>query len=163
MSNGDNGATGQLYFLDLDERTQERLQKIQHPAAGAVAMAIEELALGFDHPVDSAVKHTDHELKQSLEGMRQAMIAVKGFDKWSQEISPVINLVHEISFQTNALALATLVESTRTGGIGCSVDAVAIKLRALAEYAADLAKEIEQLNKVKPERVDLGELPAGSA
>lgn len=63
----------------------------------------------------------------------------------SKEITRVTEVIHEIAFQINLLALNAGVEAARAGDAGRGFSVVASEVRLLAKRASDAAREISQV------------------
>ena len=78
-----------------------------------------------------------------METVRNAADAMKRIEGSSRKIGEIIGAIDEIAFQTNLLALNAGVEAARAGDSGRGFAVVAAEVRALAQRAADAAKEIK--------------------
>jgi methyl-accepting chemotaxis protein len=95
---------------------------------------------------------------KSGEVIRQAHEAMGAIEKSSREISQIIGVIDEIAFQTNLLALNAGVEAARAGDAGRGFAVVASEVRALAQRAADAAKQIKGLISTSTTQVEGGVL-----
>lgn len=93
------------------------------------------------------------------EGGRIVFDAVKAMNEIQQsagQISDIVALIDGISFQTNLLALNAGVEAARAGEAGSGFAVVANEVRALAQRAADAARDIRGLIVASNAQVDNG-------
>ncbi len=131
---------------DLAHRTEE-----QAASLAQAAVAINDLATTMRETAKGSVltsQSVQDAHKDATEGgqvVHDAIIAMNGIEKSSQEITQIIDVIDGIAFQTNLLALNAGVEAARAGDSGRGFAVVANEVRALAQRSADAAKDIKGL------------------
>ncbi|WOI53514.1 methyl-accepting chemotaxis protein [Parvularcula sp. LCG005] len=102
------------------------------------------------------VRKTVSNASRTREVMDQAGEAMAGIKSSSDQITKIISMIDEISFQTSLLALNAGVEAARAGEAGRGFAVVAQEVRDLAKRASDAAKEIGTLIDRSAQQVDAG-------
>ena len=142
---------------DLSRRTETQAASLEETAAaldqltGSVKRAASDARRAADIVVSART-----EAQSSGEVVRQAVAAMSGIEKSSQQISQIIGVIDEIAFQTNLLALNAGVEAARAGEAGRGFAVVASEVRALAQRSADAAREIKSLISSSAAQVSSG-------
>jgi methyl-accepting chemotaxis protein len=96
------------------------------------------------------------ETENSSKIVREAVAAMGEIEGSARQIGQIIGAIDEIAFQTNLLALNAGVEAARAGEAGRGFAVVASEVRALAQRAADAAKEIKTLVSTSMRLVERG-------
>lgn len=90
------------------------------------------------------------------QGVSKVVSVMNSMNDDSKQISAIIGVINDISFQTNILALNAAVEAARAGEQGRGFAVVASEVRSLAHRSNTAAKEIEDLVKTSVSRVEEG-------
>lgn len=131
---------------DLSRRTEQQAASLEETAA-----ALDQITATVKQTASSAIQARDvvasatRDAEQSGEVVRNAVIAMSGISRSSEQIAQIIGVIDEIAFQTNLLALNAGVEAARAGDSGRGFAVVASEVRALAQRSATAAKEIKAI------------------
>ncbi|HLE12184.1 MAG: hypothetical protein A2504_13625 [Bdellovibrionales bacterium RIFOXYD12_FULL_39_22] len=131
---------------DLASRTQEQASALEETAAtleeitSTIKQTSENAGLASNLVVDSEQK--------ALSGGALSLSVEKAMNEISdssQKIVDITNLVDEIAFQTNILAINAAIEAAKAGESGKGFAVVAIEVRDLAQRASSAATDIKNL------------------
>lgn len=140
--------TGELVTSanDLNDRTNEQASANEETSVG-----VEQMAGTVRENAGKALSATDntHQLvktaESSGEAMAQASEAMRRIQASSASIVEIADMIDEIAFKTNLLALNASVEAARVGDQGRGFAVVAGEVRDLASSAAQASAEVKTL------------------
>ncbi len=149
---------------DLSRRTEQQAASLEETAA-----ALDEITATVKRSAEGARQaaavagEARGQADRSGAVVREAVAAMDGIRKSSDQISDIIGVIDEIAFQTNLLALNAGVEAARAGDSGRGFAVVASEVRALAQRSAEAAKEIKTLISASAVEVAQGVKLVGEA
>ena len=151
-SNGISSAADQLAH-----RTEQQAASLEETAAALneITATVQATSAGA-RKARQTVESTHADVERSGQTMSQAVTAMERIEASARQMEQIIGVIDEIAFQTNLLALNAGVEAARAGESGRGFAVVAQEVRALAQRAADAAREIRQLILGSNEQVALG-------
>ncbi|WP_304616670.1 methyl-accepting chemotaxis protein [Paracoccus sp. (in: a-proteobacteria)] len=129
------------------EQSAAALTELTHSVASTADRATQAQDASFDNRTGA---------ERGAEIVREAVAAMHGIEKGSEQITRIIGVIEDIAFQTNLLALNAGVEAARAGDAGRGFAVVASEVRLLAQRAAESAREIKGLISDSTERVEEG-------
>jgi methyl-accepting chemotaxis protein len=142
---------------DLSSRTESQAATLEQSAA-----ALNQLTVSVRSTAESAAgaenasRQNRTGAEEGAEVVGQAVAAMQGIEKSSEQITRIIGVIDDIAFQTNLLALNAGVEAARAGEAGRGFAVVASEVRLLAQRASDSAQEIKELISESAQQVEKG-------
>jgi methyl-accepting chemotaxis protein len=142
---------------DLSRRTEQQAASLEETAAAMdeITATVRETASGARR-ANEVVAATRNDAEDGGRVVRDAVQAMGGIERASNEISEIISVIDGIAFQTNLLALNAGVEAARAGDAGRGFAVVASEVRALAQRSADAAKDVKAKITASGTQVDVG-------
>ncbi len=154
-----NGAAAEVSqgSNDLSKRVQQQAAALEQTSSTMHQMnsQVQNSSENAQH-ANQIAKDVQGKANQGTEVMQQTMEAMTAIEESSHKISDIVTLIDGIAFQTNLLALNAAVEAARAGDHGRGFAVVAGEVRALAQKAADAAKDIKTLIDETVNRVEYG-------
>ncbi|PLA75316.1 methyl-accepting chemotaxis protein [Hydrogenovibrio sp. SC-1] len=154
-----NGAAAEVSqgSNDLSKRVQQQAAALEQTSSTMHEMnsQVQNSSENAQH-ANQIAKDVQGKANEGTEVMQQTMEAMTAIEESSHKISDIVTLIDGIAFQTNLLALNAAVEAARAGDHGRGFAVVAGEVRALAQKAADAAKDIKNLIDETVNRVEYG-------
>ncbi|MBM3604407.1 MAG: HAMP domain-containing protein [Alphaproteobacteria bacterium] len=147
---------------DLSSRAETQAATLEQSAA-----ALNEMSESVRSTADRAkqaeqASRSNREIAETSSAVvRDAVAAMKGIEKSSDQITRIIGVIDDIAFQTNLLALNAGVEAARAGEAGRGFAVVASEVRGLAQRASESAREIKALISDSAAQVKAGSALVG--
>lgn len=156
---GINMSSAELHkgAADLSRQTDQQLANLQ-----AMTAAVNELATGAkltssnSEEVSKLAVAASQMASEGANLASESGVAMNEIFEASKKIVAIVDLVQEISFQTNILALNAAVEAARAGDAGRGFAVVATEVRALAQRSSAAVKDVRTHIVNSNQRVDFG-------
>lgn len=123
-------------ILSYSSEATKQAEIINHAAEKGVELS--DSGKGFITKMDTS-------MKKMLEVSVQTNASIEVLSDRSDEISKVLNIIKDISEQTNMLALNAAIEAAKAGDSGRGFSVVAEQIRKLAEDSASSTTKIERM------------------
>lgn len=95
--------------------------------------------------IDKGSKTLQSIAEESLEKIEKSLVSIQDLSNNSSKIKDIIQVIHDISDQTNLLSLNASIEAARAGEHGRGFSVVAEEISRLADRSSVSTKEIELL------------------
>lgn len=95
--------------------------------------------------------------------LEQLVNSMDVIEKSSDEITKIIEVIHEIAFKTNLLSLNAAIEAARAGDSGKGFAVVADSVRELANQTSNALEDIHKLIKNTSEKISQGKAYVGTS
>ncbi len=149
----DSGSTLSSSSSELRDTSASLSKQAEQNAAALeeTSAAIEELTASIKQVSENVTganenaRSASETARSSSEVASAAAEAMARISDASTEITRVVAVIDDISFQINLLALNAGVEASRAGDAGRGFSVVASEVRSLAQRASEAAKEISQV------------------
>ncbi|GAB6966740.1 globin-coupled sensor protein [Komagataeibacter kakiaceti JCM 25156] len=131
---------------DLSRRTLQQAASVEKSAAALdqITATVRSTAQRAED-VGALVARSRASIEQSEAIVHKTIASMSAIEQSSGSIGSITDVMDEVAFQTNILALNAGVEAARAGDAGRGFAVIAAEVRVLAQRSADAAKEIKAL------------------
>lgn len=105
--------------------------------------------------VNVIISDTLKSTEGSVESVNTMLNNLRELESSSREIEDIVDIINDISEQTNILALNAAVESTRVQESGYGAGSISSEIRKLAERSRDAAGNVDRLISTNVEKIKL--------
>ena len=126
-------------------KISESMSDVSERATDSAEVARKSVSIA--HKGGETVRQTIDGMETIREQIQETAKRIKRLGESSQEIGDIVNLITEISDQTNILALNAAIQASMAGEAGRGFAVVADEVQRLAERTGDATKQIEALVK----------------
>lgn len=127
------------------EELNEHIQ--QHTEQGKQLRIMSELVLEQGLNGRKAMEQSVQQMKQISSSVSLSMDKMEQLDRKNEDISKLVQVIHDIARQTNLLALNASIEAARAGESGRGFAVVAAEVRKLSEAVQTSVEEITTITQ----------------
>jgi len=142
---------------ELSQRTQQQAATVEETSA-----TVEQLVSNINQNAtntqraDSLSKEAVAVAMEGGDTVEKTAQAMNGMSESSRKIVEMMDLINEITFQTNLLSINAAVEAARAGEQGRGFAVVANEVRNLAKRSSEASKDIQNLVRDIMDQVNTG-------
>jgi len=142
---------------ELSQRTQQQAATVEETSA-----TVEQLVSNINQNAtntqraDSLSKEAVAVAMEGGDTVEKTAQAMNGMSEGSRKIVEMMDLINEITFQTNLLSINAAVEAARAGEQGRGFAVVANEVRNLAKRSSEASKDIQNLVRDIIDQVNTG-------